>query len=106
VPTGFTPNQTLESVFDVPDPLGFDNVTLHDALKFQGGTDLEGAAEILLRASVSALLNSAHPDVDYPLTTQEVIDAVNAALASGDRGAMIDLAGQLDKYNNLGCPLN
>jgi hypothetical protein len=106
IPTGFSPDQTLESVFDVPDTLGYDDVTLLEALSFQGGSDLNGAAEILLRASVSALLNSAQPNVDYPVTTAEVIDAVNAALASGDRTTIIDLAGKLDKYNNLGCPLN
>jgi hypothetical protein len=93
-------------VFDVPDTLGYDNVTLLEALSFQGGSDLNGAAEILLRAGVSALLNSAQPNVDYPVTTAEVINSVNAALASGDRDTMLDLAGKLDKYNNLGCPLN
>jgi hypothetical protein len=59
-------------------------------------------------AAVAALLNSAHPGVDYALTTAEVIAAVNAALASCDRGTMIDLAEELDAANNApdGCPLN
>lgn len=90
----------------MPDTLGYDDVTLLEALSFQGGSDMNGAAEILLRAGVSALLNSAQPDVDYPLTTAEVIDAVNMALASGSRSTMIDTAARLDRYNNLGCPLN
>jgi hypothetical protein len=31
---------------------------------------------------------------------------VNAALASGNRATMLDLASQLDADNNLGCPLS
>lgn len=103
--TGFSPNQTLESVFDVPDSFGVDNVTLLKALSFNGNSSLTGAAKVLLKAGVAALLNSASPGVDYPLTTAEVIAQVNAALASGDRNTMIALAEQLDAYNSLSCPL-
>jgi hypothetical protein len=53
---------------------------------------------------VAALLNAAHPDVDYPMTEQEVIDAVNDALG-GSRSDMLELAAELDELNNLGCPL-
>jgi hypothetical protein len=80
--------------------------TLVGALSYQGGSGTSGAARILLRAAVSALLNSASPDVDYPLTTTQVIAQVNAALASNNRSTMLTLASQLDSYNNLGCPLN
>jgi hypothetical protein len=44
--------------------------------------------------------------VDYPRTTIEVINAVNGALASGNRNTMLTLATGLDRDNNLGCPLN
>ncbi|MDF2773050.1 MAG: type sorting protein [Geminicoccaceae bacterium] len=104
--TGFATNQTLESVFDVPDGLGLDNTTLHQALGFGGGPGTLGGAQILLRAAVAALLNASHPDVDYTMTTAEVIAAVNAALASNDRDTMLALAGALDEDNNLGCPIN
>jgi hypothetical protein len=103
---GFTPNQTLESVFDVPDSLGLDNSTLVQALDFEGGKNTVGAAKILLRAGVAALLNSTSPDVDYAFTTQEVIDQVNAALASGSRSTMLALAAVLDEANNAGCDLS
>ena len=93
-------------MFDVPDSFGLDNRTLLQALSFQGGSSNTAAARILLRAAVAALLNSASPDVDYPLTTAQVIAEVNAALASNDRSTMLALASQLDSYNNLGCPLN
>jgi hypothetical protein len=102
---GFSPNQTLESVFDVPDALGFDDVTLLAALSFQGGSDTQGAAEILLRAAVTALLNAASPGADYPDTVAEIVAFVNAALASGDRDTILALASELDTLNNLGCPL-
>jgi len=90
----------------VPDSFGLDNRTLLQALSFQGGSSTTAAARILLRAAVSALLNSASPDVDYPLTTAQVIAQVNAALASNNRSTMLTLAAQLDLFNNLGCPLN
>jgi hypothetical protein len=107
VPTGYTPKQTLESVFDVPDSLGYDNKTLVQALGFLGGTSVKGAAQILLRAGVAALLNSSHPHVmNYPHSQSGVISAVNTALASNNRATMLALATQLDNDNNRGCPLN
>jgi hypothetical protein len=93
-------------VFDVPNAFGLDNYTLVQALNFTGGTTTTGAAKILLRAAVAALLNAAHPDVDYPSTTAQVIADVNTALASQNRSTMLSLASQLDSFNNLGCPLN
>jgi len=106
VATGYSPNQTLESVFDVPNSYGLDNVTLLSALGFKGGKGNLGAAQILLRAGVAALLNAAHGDITYAQTTAQVIAEVNAALASGSRSTMLSLASELDMYNNLGCPLN
>ena len=76
------------------------------ALSLQGGKSACGAKEILLRAAVAALLNSANPNIVYPMTTQQVIDAVNAALASNNRKTILNLATQLDVLNNLGCPLS
>jgi hypothetical protein len=106
VATGYSPNQTLESVFNIPDSLGLDNVTLQQGLSLKGGSGIQGASQILLRAAVAALLNSAHPDVDYPRTTASVIADVNAALASGNRSTILNLASALDADNNRGCPLN
>lgn len=107
-PTGYSPNQTLESVFDVPDSLGYDSVSLHNALKFGGGNGVQGGARILLRAAVASLLNAAHGGVDFEMSTADVIADVNAALDSGSRATMIALAGELDDANNAdeGCPLN
>ncbi len=104
-PTGFTPGQTVGSVFTVPFS-ALSNATLIQALAFQGGSTVQAADAILLRAAVAALLNSAHPLVGYPLTTAQVIAQVNAAIATGDRGTILALASQLDGFNNAGCSID
>jgi len=106
VDTGYSPNQTLESVFNVPNSYGLDNVTLRAALSGQGGSSTTAAARILFRASVAALLNSSNPDIHYKLTTSQVISKVDAALATKDRATILALASRLDRYNNYGCPLH
>ncbi|MGH9805223.1 MAG: hypothetical protein ACRD4D_08615, partial [Candidatus Acidiferrales bacterium] len=55
--------------------------------------------------AVASELNAAHDDVAYPMTVQEVRDAVNEALASLDRATILALEDELDELNNLGCPL-
>ncbi|HXK34162.1 MAG TPA: hypothetical protein VNM91_09140 [Dehalococcoidia bacterium] len=106
VATGFTTGQTLESVFDVPDAFGVDNDSLLTALSYSGGPDVEDKARILLRQAVAALLNSAHPGVDYDYSTASVIADVNAALASLDPDTILDLKDDLADANEAGCPLN
>ena len=97
--TGYSPSQTLESVFDVPDSLGLDNRTLLEAASAGGG-----GVTALLRHAVAALLGAAHPAVDYPISTAQVIADVNAALASGNAGSIENLKNQLDRWNNLHAP--
>lgn len=99
---GYTPNQTLESVFDVPDHLGLDNKTLLEALNFGGGGRVQGAAQNLFRHAVAAILNAAHPLVDYAMTTSAIISSVNSALASNDATTIQTLKNQLDEFNNAG----
>lgn len=104
--TGFSPGQTAGSVFSLGGFPSLASRTLLQTLQGGGGPGTLGAARILLRAAVAALLNAAHPDVDYPRTTAEIIMDVNAALASNDRDTILELAGELDDDNNFGCPLN
>jgi uncharacterized repeat protein (TIGR01451 family) len=94
----YSPNQTLESVFDVPDSLGLDNTTLVQALGLNGG-----GVNALLRHAVAALLNASSPDVDSGFTTTQVITATNAALASGNYEAQKNL---FAADNEQGCPLS
>jgi len=104
--TGYAPGQTVGSVFTGAAAFPSQAAkTLLQALQGSGGPGVEGAAKILLRAAVAALLN-AGSSVDYPRTTAEILADVNAALASGNRNTMLSLAAELDDDNNLGCPLN
>ncbi len=101
---GYSPGQILDDVFDFPpgelESLAVD--TLLTALKYGGGKGIIGKAKNLLRAAVAAVISTAHPEINYPLSLAEVIDAVNVALASLDPVVIGDLQKELDKYNNLG----
>jgi hypothetical protein len=86
-----------------------------DGLGFQGNSTLEGKAEILLRAGTAALLNaswtSGGKQFAYPLNAtqvrQAVVNALNAPGTAADGySALTGAATTLDRYNNLGCPLN
>ncbi|UCG50534.1 MAG: hypothetical protein JSW58_10015 [Candidatus Latescibacterota bacterium] len=78
VAAGYTPGQDFDTVFgtDYFNP----NLTLMQALR-AGGGDGNGWNR-LGRHGTAALLNAANPDVDYPLSTSEVIDAVRAGQTS------------------------
>ena len=100
--TGYSPDQTVASVGFVGS--GRDSMKLSQALALKGGSTIQGAKDILLRAAVAALLNAADPNVSYPLTVAQVLAEVNAAFASNDRQTILDEATRLDEFNNLGCP--
>ena len=75
---------------------------LHFALRYlHGGDDVCGAAEILLVQAIAAILNAAHPSLNYPLTEYEIINQVNSALASLNRDIILFFADELSLYNNL-----
>ena len=106
----YRPTTLLRQPWDFPAELAsFENVTMLQALSVGGGTDLNGAAKILLRASTAAYLNAAHEGVGYPYRRfndpGQLQTRINAALASLDRDTMLGLAAELDAANNLGCPL-
>lgn len=99
--TGYATSDTLQGVFGPNAHAG----TLLDGLQFGGGSGVDGAKRILLRAAVAALLNARQPGFDYAHTEAEVIAQVTAALGSGNRATMLELASVLDADNNAGCPL-
>lgn len=99
--TGYVPTQLITTLFTQASLYPtLASKTLLQSLQGGGGPGLEGAARILLRAATAAALNAASA-INYPLTTAQVIAQVNTALASQDRAIMLDLATQLDLYNNL-----
>jgi hypothetical protein len=94
-PAPYSPTTTLGSVFTGL-PANYASLTFQQALS-QGGGDLNA----LLRQAVAALLNATGPEVDYPLTADEVISLTNAAIASGIYEPTKDV---FDQYNNLEAP--
>jgi hypothetical protein len=111
VATGLKPTDLVSSLFSKASLYSIGNKKLSayklvEALGFQGGSDLSGAAQILIRAGVAAELNARYPGMNYPMTASDIVTAVNNALNSGNRTTIINLATQLDNNNNLGCTLN
>jgi hypothetical protein len=108
----YDPNDLVSEVFAIPASLintgkgpGLLD-TLDEALAYGGGKGVEGAARNLLRSAVAAVLNACNDNVAYPMGEQAVILAVNEALATLDRDAILALHTTLDGYNNLGCSID
>lgn len=94
--TGHNPGDDFDATFgvDLFDP----NITLQQALNLGGA-----GVKALARHAVAALLNASHPDVDYPLSSAQIIAAVQAAASSGD---FETTKNQFEAGNELGCPIN
>ena len=99
--SGLTPTtrtDLVSSVFSAA-PAGIGSKTLLAGLQ-QGG----GQLDALTRHAIAAVLSAAHPDIDYPLTVDEIVDMVNDAyLGLTD---VEDLKNDLDTFNNLGCDIS
>jgi hypothetical protein len=74
-PTGYAPTGSYSDIFGV----SAGNTTLLQALTAGGG-----GVSALLRQSAAALLNAAHPDIDYAFTPEQVIAMVQDAFRTGD----------------------
>jgi len=96
VPTGYATGDDFETVFGVN--ASFNPDTLLDAVWLGGGGE-----NALARHAVAALLNAAHPSVDYEYSVAQIIAMVQQAYATGDFEETKDL---FDAANNAGCPLN
>lgn len=92
---GYSSSQKFNAVFGVSYK---SSLTLGDALKLGGG----GFAA-LARHATAALLNAAHDDVDYGLTSSEIIALVKNAFATGNSEP---LKNRLDSLNNAGCSID
>lgn len=97
--TVYTQTDTYNSVFGVN--AFTPSFTLLQALE-QGG----GGINALGRHSVAALLNAVSPDVDYPITSTDVIALTQAAINSGDPSQIEQAKNQLASFNELGCPIS
>jgi hypothetical protein len=85
--TGYSPDDVFDDVFDC-DLFG-DDTTLGEAVH------IEDTHNILAFHAVAALLNAAHPDVNFGLSESDVQDAV----CDGDKDRLADA-------NEEGCPLS
>jgi hypothetical protein len=73
--------------------------SLADALRMGGGS-----MRALARQAVAALLNASSPDIDYELTSAEVITLTAAALKSNAR-SVAHLKDRLERLNSRSCRL-
>jgi hypothetical protein len=101
-PTGYAPGDSFESIFGVDVTLrGKGKATISEPTLLEALDANGGGINALARHAVAALLNAAHPDVNYPLSTSEIIDAVHDAIINGEP-AITDLKNELDAFNNAG----
>jgi len=114
----YSPNQTVGSVFTMwPWHSDYDflkGLTLMEALQKKGsGAWLapgikykphQKAARILLRQAVAALLNAAHPSIDY-YTPEEVINYTDTRLHYTNATSIEEQKNEFRRYNELGSPI-
>lgn len=104
-PAPYTTNTTLAEAgfIGAPNP----NDTLLQAINdYQGGPTLNNKINLMLKQAAAALLNAAHPDVNYAFTVPQVLAAANSAIASGNQTVISDTQAAFDAANNNGCTLN
>lgn len=101
---GYSPTDTFEDIFERTITInahgkkpGNSDPTLMEALNAKGG-----GINALARHAVAALLNAAHSEINYPLSTDEVKEALQNAIDSGDSTVIEALKNELDMYNNAG----
>ena len=101
---GYSTGDTAGDIFSFPTSLG--NLAAKNLFDILGGkirmTDENATASNLVKAAIAALLNAAHPEINYPMSEAEIISEVNSALGSLNIGIMEDLTEELNEYNGLG----
>lgn len=105
-PTGYSTSTLLRTVFDSIDHSSYNDIrykTLYEALEFSG-SGTHGEEKRLLREAVAALLNAAHPDVEYYYTEAQVKSLTNTAIG-GSHSDMHDQEMDFQSHNNERCPL-
>ena len=104
-PTSFTPETTIEEAFGI-NPWAPDQFTLGDALPPSINLPTPPISQninALTTQGVAALLNAAHPDVNYPLTEEQVIALYQAAVANPNLRQ--ETTNLFNAFNDLDCPL-
>jgi hypothetical protein len=111
--SGYSQTQKISSLLDVPTSLTLNNkqlgqYTLLEGLNFAGGSNTSGKAQLLIRSTIAAALNAAHPTVDFASPLVVIIPAADLALASNSSFAMSLLQMVTDATNagRGGCPID
>lgn len=102
-PTGFKTSDKFNTVFGVTQyvkPNGNKYTLLEVMRNLEGNSD--PISPNLGFHAVAALLNAAHPNVNYGYTAGEIINLFKTFYLTKPA----DLKDSLDKLNNRGCPLN
>jgi hypothetical protein len=97
--TGYDPDDSYEAIFGVDVVPG--DLTLLQALQSNGG-----GINALLRHSTAALLNAAHPNINYAYSESQVIAFTQAAINSGNANQIEQLKNEFDFQNNQGANLS
>ncbi len=101
-PNGYASNIKLSEILD--NAGSYERKTLIQALSLKGGTSINGAKEILLRAGIASLLNELAYGDDYPpYDNSEVLISTVDTTLNQNRASMISLASTLDSWNNGYC---
>ncbi len=95
-PAPYSRSMLFSAVFED----AFPGLTLQEVLELRGG-----GLNRLGAQTVAALLNGAHPDINYDLTAAEVIAKFNALYPTNSKGRMNALKNEFEEYNKRGCPL-
>jgi|WetSurMetagenome_2_1015567.scaffolds.fasta_scaffold27235_3 hypothetical protein len=94
---GSSPTDSFNTVFGVSIKIGSNtNPTLLQAINAGGGGVIA-----LARHAVAALLNAQHQYMNYPLTSNQVIELVRNAISSGNSATIEAAKNQLEAFNSL-----
>lgn len=97
-PSGYEPKHRFNMMFQTNISLPPDHdPTLFKALKTDGKNIKQ-----LLREAVAAMLNAAHPKVEYKYSVAEIMGITQSAIAARDYQTATD---EFAKYNSLGSPI-
>jgi hypothetical protein len=93
--TGYSPSDSYDAVF---------GVKYNSKLTLLGAVNLGGGGyAALARHAAAALLNSSNPNVNYGLTTSQIIAMVQKAFATGEPEQIKD---EFAAFNEVGCSID
>jgi len=101
----YTPETHLGDVFKNASLYMLADYTMYEALGWSSGSTTTETAQKLLSQATAAVLNAAHPNIDYPISEADLIGEVNDALGNYNKDSMETLKNIIDHNNNLGADI-